>query len=41
MGIFSRVREANAVIESAKKEIDCRHQNDEVARRREQKQGKR
>jgi hypothetical protein len=42
MGIFSRVRAANEVIESAKKEIDRRHQNDEVARKREQKaQGKR
>ena len=46
MGIFSRVRAANEVIESAKKEIDRRHKNDawfqkhdEVGRKREQKNG--
>lgn len=39
MGIFTK---AKAVITDAQKEIDRRHQNDEVARKREQKtQGKR
>lgn len=41
MGIFSRVRAANEVIEDAKKEIDRRHKTDEVGRKREQKDGKR
>lgn len=39
MGIFSRVRAANEVIESAKREIDRRHKTDEVARKREQNNG--
>lgn len=36
MGIFTK---ANAVIKDAQKEIDRRHKTDEVARKREQKNG--
>ena len=36
MGIFTK---ANAVIKEAQKEIDRRHKTDEVARKREQKNG--
>lgn len=39
MGIFSRVRAANEVIESAKREIDQRRKTDQVGQKREQNNG--
>lgn len=39
MGIFSRVRAANEVIESAKREIDQRRKTDEWFSKRKQKRG--